>query len=242
MRQVSKWMLTLGLAAICVAPVMAQRQPGGGGFGGGFGGIGGGTNPASMLRNPAIAKELGLKEEQTDKLDAAMWEAVAKVLDEKQMARLKGIYVQQRGTAALNEEWVQKAIGLTSAQVKSMEAIKSEVEKETKEMMEKLRGGGQGGFNRDAFTKLRSLRTESEERIKELLTSTQKRRLEELQGEEFKMGRGGFGGGRPGQGGGRPGAGGGQGGRPGAGGQGARPGRPGGNGGQAAPRRIDTNS
>src|SRR5438105_809604 len=101
MRVVGRSMVALAVAFVVVGLVGGQR-PGGkgkGGFGG-FGGKGGNQDAYTLLRNEQVKKELGVTEEQVEKIPAAVLKALSGVLDEKQMTRLRQIELQQRGTQA----------------------------------------------------------------------------------------------------------------------------------------------
>jgi hypothetical protein len=191
MRSVTRWLLVAGVTALSVSSVLAQGQ---GGFPG-FGGPGRGTaDPASLLRNPQVIKELDLSEEQLKQVPEAVMDALSKVLEPKQMKRLQQIQLQQRGVAALQDARVQKQLNLTADQKETISTIMDESAKELKEMME---GARQGGNFREVLQKVATMRKETNERVREVLTDTQKKQWEDMQGEEFKM-EFRFGGGRPG--------------------------------------------
>lgn len=191
MRCITRWLLVAGVLALSVSSVLAQRQ---GGFPG-FGAPGrGAADPASLLRNPQVVKELDLSEEQLQKVPEAVMDALKKVLEPKQMKRLQQIYLQQRGMAALQDAKIQKQLKLTNDQKETIDTIMDESAKELKEAMANAR---KGGNFREVFQKVATLRKEANERVKEVLTDAQKRQWEEMQGEEFKM-EFRFGGGRPG--------------------------------------------
>ena len=79
MRGLSKWLLTVGVAAMIACPVMAQGKGKGGG---GRGGMGGG-GVAFLLNNDSVKKELKIDEDQGTKIT----EAIAKVREKHQEER-----------------------------------------------------------------------------------------------------------------------------------------------------------
>lgn len=165
---------------------------------GGFGGFGGGAGRQSaltLLNNEQIKKELNITEEQLDKLPAEVLNAIAKVLNDKQFKRLKQIELQQRGNNAFKDEKVQKALGISSEQVKSIESILADSAKETAEL---FKGGAKGGFGKGGFggntEKLDKIRTEAKEKIYGVLSKEQRKTWREMVGDEFKMERPQFGG------------------------------------------------
>lgn len=163
------------------------------------GGFGGGTarqNALTLLNNEQIKKELNITEEQLDKLPAEVLNAIAKVLTDKQFKRLKQIEIQQRGTGAFKDEKVQKALGISSEQAKSISSILEDSTKETTELFK----GGKGGFGKGGLAgyteKLEKIRTEAKEKIYGVLSKEQRKTWRDMIGEEFKMERiqfGGFG-------------------------------------------------
>ncbi len=100
--------------------------------------------------------------------------AVDKVLTPKQKKRIWQIKLQYKGSRAIFDEEVQKAIGLNRKQRK---ALADAVAKKDK-AMEIFRSR-----TKDSFKKGSKLYKEYQETLKTLLTDTQKRRLEALKGE-----------------------------------------------------------
>lgn len=192
--------VAIGIAA--TAEAQGQR-PGGfgrGGFGGGGGG-GFGNDPFSLVNNPAIRTELGIDEAQAEKLrelrqqleaemEAARQKVAAQFSDKlndvllpHQTDRLLGISVQLRGTAALQDPVIAKRIGLSEAQQKEL-ATKLEA------LAERTRASfrGQDGErpDREAMrARFQEIQSERESIVNTVLTSDQKKKLEELSGEEF---------------------------------------------------------
>src|SRR5205085_3611903 len=111
------------------------QQPGGkgkGGFGG-FGAKGGNQDAYTLLRNEQVKKELGVTEEQVEKIPAAVLKALSGVLDEKQMTRLRQIELQQRGTQAFLDASVQKDLHITPEQTANIKTILDDFRKEQAE-------------------------------------------------------------------------------------------------------------
>ncbi len=183
----------LGLSAVLVDGL--QGQPKGGGGGGG----GGGGNVLTLVNNKDVKKELNITDEQAAKIPAEVLAALGKVLDEKQLKRLKQIQVQQMGNNAFKDAGVQKELNLTAEQKTSIDGI---LEVQTKELAEFK--GGFGGFGKgkggaDAAKgnaeKADKVRKEATEKINGVLTKTQRATWREMTGEEFKFAAPTFGGG-----------------------------------------------
>jgi hypothetical protein len=219
-------LLVVGLVIALAGTAEAQRprQPGGrggpggrsGGFGrGGFGGFGRGVT----LDNPRVREELKVTDEQREEIQKAVAEATKKALTPTQRKRLRQIELQMMGIRAYKEDDVQKALGLKPAQKEKINGMLTEIDKEMAKIRESFRGGGRpgggrpGAGGRGGFDQIRTMNEKAQEKINELLTSSQKATFKEMLGETFEMGFGGRGG---------------RGGRPGAGGRPGRPGRPGG--------------
>src|SRR3954471_13343027 len=108
MRAAGRSLVVLAAAFFLVGLVGGQQPFGrGGGFGGGN------QDAVSLIRNEQVKKELGVTEEQMEKLPAALLKAMSSVLDDKQMARLRQIELQQRGSQAFSDPLLQKQLQMT---------------------------------------------------------------------------------------------------------------------------------
>jgi hypothetical protein len=195
---------TLCAAVLVAGPATAQqpRQRGGGGPGG-QGGPGGILN---LLQNKDVQKELGIDQDDVDKVPDAVMEALGKVLKPEQMKRLKQIALQRRGNQALTDAKVQKTLKFTSEQKEQIETILKDSAKEMREMFGGggRRGGGGGGGgarggNREEIQKkITALNEATKEKIDKVLTPEQKKKWKNMLGQPFKFespfGRGGRGG------------------------------------------------
>jgi len=197
MRVIGQSLVALAGAFVVVGLVGGQ-QPGG--FGGGFGGKGGGfgnQDAVSLLRLDQVKKELGVTEEQVEKIPAAVLKALSGVLDEKQMTRLRQIELQQRGTQAFLDATVQKELKITPEQSGSIKTILDDSRKEQAEIFAEAKGGGGFGGLQEKMT---ALRKETTEKVQGVLSSDQRKAYKQLIGEEFKLEmKGGFGGGGKGK-------------------------------------------
>jgi hypothetical protein len=163
-------LLGLGLVAMLAGPAMAQ------GRGRGFGGFGAGGNLAMLAANTSVQKELKLDDQQIERakelaqktgeemrekmqglqdlekadrrtkmmeisreVNASALKGVSEFLKPEQLTRLTQISYQQQGIMAFNNPEVAKKLNLTDSQ-------KTEIQ----EIARESRGGGRGGFNRDA--------------------------------------------------------------------------------------------
>ena len=182
-------MVALAVAFVVVGLVGGQQFGGRGGFGG----KGGGANQDAytLLRNDQVKKELGVSEEQVEKIPAAVMKALGSVLDDKQMKRLRQIELQQRGTQAFLDASVQKDLKITPEQTGNIKTILDDSRKEQAEAFKEAQGGGGFGAVQE---KLAELRKETNEKVQAVLTSDQRKAYKQLLGEEFKMQFKGFGG------------------------------------------------
>jgi hypothetical protein len=189
MRIVGRSLIVLAVAFVVVGLVGGQ-QPGG--FGkGGFGGGGGPQDAVTLLRNEQVKKELGITDEQVEKIPSAVMKALGGVLDSKQLTRLRQIELQQRGSQAFLDPQLQTELKITSEQVSSIKTILEDNRKELAEVMQEAKGGGFQGIQE----KMTALRKEGLEKVQGVLTADQRRLYKDMLGSEFKLEMKGFGGG-----------------------------------------------
>lgn len=187
MRVVGRSMMALA-AAFVVVGLVGGQQPGG--FGrGGFGG--GAQDAVSLLRLEQVKKELGVTDEQVEKIPAAVLKALGGVLDEKQMTRLRQIELQQRGSQAFLDASVQKQLSITAEQSANIKTILDDSRKELAEIFKDAKGGGFQGLQE----KSAAVRKETTEKVQGVLTADQKKAYKQMLGDEFKLENRGFGGG-----------------------------------------------
>jgi hypothetical protein len=201
-------MIAGGTMLLLSVMVVTAQQPGGGKGGGGFGGMFGGGGKKSLLelvRNADVKKALDITDEQLAKIDPAIAKAIAGILNEKQMKRLKEIDLQVRSTSAFTDPEVAKALGLSDDQVSSIKTISDDTRKEMAELTKGMFGGGKGGKGgfdlekmKENQEKITNLNKESKDKIMDVLSADQRRNYKAMLGEEFKFSTpnfGGFGGG-----------------------------------------------
>ena len=190
MRKVGMFLFSAG-AVILGATLASGQQPFGGRFGGGAGGAGG-ADPLALLRNEQVRRELDVTDEQVEQLPDAVSKALKGVLNEKQVQRLRQIELQQRGPQAFQDKQVQQQLKLNEDQVQNITNILTDQRREMEEM---FKGGIRGGFNKEAFGKMATMRKETNEKVMGVLTSDQRKAYKQMLGEEFKLERQRFGGG-----------------------------------------------
>jgi hypothetical protein len=177
-------------AAAMVAGQPPDGQPPGGkgqkGQGKGGKGKGGQANDyMSLLKNPGVKDELKVTEQQQDKLPAVLQKALAEVLTDKQLQRLREIYLQQRGTAAFLEADIKQELKITPDQAQQIQAA---LDAQTKEQADLFQGGG---FD---IEKMQHLQEQTQDKINAVLTPNQKAAWTKMVGQPFEL-KGGFGGG-----------------------------------------------
>jgi hypothetical protein len=202
MRGVMKWTFTVCLALGLAGAALAQR--GMMGMGGNLGFLA--MNPGvqkelevtdeqkDKLKDAAtkvredhkddFAKFRDLSDEEKQKLmktvGAETEKALSKVLDAKQMKRLRQIGLQQQGSFALMNPEIQDKLKLTNEQKEKVKTINQEAG-------EKMRDLFQGGFNEEARTKMTQLRKETMDKITGVMTDDQKKTWKEMTGEPFEV-------------------------------------------------------
>lgn len=129
---------------------------------------------------------------------------IAEVLEEAQLARLIGIYIQVNGANSLTHRWVAERLELSGQQE---EQITKAREESQETISAQLREAFQDGGDREAaFARIGELREKADEETMMVLTGAQREHYESMKGDEFDMPEPrGFGGGGRGFGGGRPG-------------------------------------
>jgi hypothetical protein len=190
-----RWHIKTALAvtATLMLTGMAQAQ-GGGFFPGGRGGPGAGADPAALLRNPSVKKDLKLEDEQLAKLPAAQMKALAEILSPQQLTRLKQITLQLKGPAAFLEKDVQTELKLSAEQVNNITTIQKDANEQRKEAFAMMK---EGQFA-EAQQKMQEITKDTQKKTFGLLNVQQKQQWKRMTGPEFKMEApkfGGFGGG-----------------------------------------------
>jgi Spy/CpxP family protein refolding chaperone len=165
-----------------------------------------------------------LSDEERQKLFAEMeqrnkaaTEKVNSILLPHQAERLKEISLQVRGTAALADDEVAKALSITDEQKQQLDTIRQESFEQMRGLFPQPGQDQPADADRQAaFQKMAELRRAAEEKTLAVLTDEQRQQFDSMQGEKFEgidelRRPRGFGGGRGGPGG------------PGGGRRGARP-------------------
>jgi hypothetical protein len=164
-------------------------------FQGGKGGKGAGQlfeDPLALLRNVSVKKELKLAEDQSSKVNDAVWKALADVLNEEQLKRLKQIDLQVRGAAAFADPKVQVALKMDDDQKDDIKTILADGEKAIGEIFKDKGAFGAGGVN--PLQKIQDMGRELKDKCVAVLKRNQKETWSEMIGEDFKLEMPGFGG------------------------------------------------
>jgi hypothetical protein len=198
------WKLTVTACLMLGLVGVALAQRGGMGFGGGLGFLA--QNPSvqkeikvtdeqkDKLKDAMtkvredhkddFAKFRDLSQEEKQKLMKTFSDesdkALGKVLDDKQMKRLRQIGLQQQGAAAFGNPEVQKKLKLADDQKEKIKAINEEAGAKQRELF-------QGGFNEETRTKMMELRKETMEKVNGVLKDDQKKAWKEMTGEPFEV-------------------------------------------------------
>jgi hypothetical protein len=187
-------MLGCSAMSLFAFALLSEAQGGGkGGFGFGFG-FGQKVDPYQLLFRNDVKKELELSEAQTEKLPGAVMKAVAEVLNDKQMKRLRQLELQKKDTQAFRDTSVRTQLKFTDSQVKNIDQILEDSRKEIADLFADKAGG------KGAFEKVQGINKETKEKVMGVLTADQKKAWKQMLGEEFKFEQPkGFGFGKKGQ-------------------------------------------
>jgi Spy/CpxP family protein refolding chaperone len=116
---------------------------------------------------------------------AGLQKRLDKILDEKQMARIGELSLQRRGSEALDDEKVAKALKITADQKKQLAAIQDAAATEQEAMMKEFFGG-----DRDELRgKIRALNKEMADKALAVLTTEQTEQLDKMKGAKFEFPR-----------------------------------------------------
>ena len=202
-----KWIFVLVAMVLVAGATQAWGQRGQGGRGGrGMGGFrGAGGNTLMLLSQKSVQTELKLSDEQVKKVDEqlekqreafaslrdlnreerqkASQAAVAEILKDDQLKRLKQISIQQRGGQALDDPEVAMALNLTAEQKDRIKAIQDAAQAEMRELFQ---AGAGGGDRAELQKKGEATRAETSGKLLGVLTEGQQSKWKELQGEPFK--------------------------------------------------------
>ena len=112
-------------------------------------------------------------------------EKVDKVLDQKQLARMKELSLQSRGAAALEDDEVSATLKISDDQKTKLVAVREEGNKKMEEAMAALRGGGGGGDAGDIRQKMMDMRKELGDKALAVLSPEQREQFEKMKGAKF---------------------------------------------------------
>lgn len=125
-------------------------------------------------KGPAIMRAIN---EETEK-------ALGEILKPEQMNRLKQISLQQRGAQAFTEPKVQEELKLTDDQKDKIKTINEDAQKEAREIFQSGQGGGDF---QEIMKKMNTLRSETFDKVKGILTDDQKKTWESMTGGPFEV-------------------------------------------------------
>jgi len=136
-------------------------------------------------RNPSAADE-----KKEIRLFRAEEEAVAKILDPGQLARLKQIYYQQRGSRAWFDEEVAQALKLTRQQKEELVAIQQAYQTNQREL---FKGGNRDPAQKQDDAQRQARMQQAEEmrqahnkQLQDILSPEQQATWQEMLGDPFK--------------------------------------------------------
>ena len=112
-------------------------------------------------------------------------EKVDKVLDQKQLARMRELSLQSRGAAALEDAEVSAALKISDDQKTKLVAVREEGSKKMEEAMQALRGGGGGGDAGDIRQKMMDMRKELGDKALAVLSPEQREQFDKMKGAKF---------------------------------------------------------
>jgi len=109
---------------------------------------------------------------------------VDKLLDAKQLVRVKELSIQRRDVAALEDEEVIAALKLSDEQKQKLTAIRDEMAGKQEEIVKEARAGG-GGDRQAIRGKIEAMQKATGQKALEVLTAEQKTAFEKLKGAKF---------------------------------------------------------
>ena len=113
---------------------------------------------------------------------------VDKILDPKQLTRMKELSIQQRGPEAFEDEEVAATLKLSDDQKKKLATIRDDAADKQQEIIKAL---SEGGGDRAAIgEKIQALRKELGEKAVAVLTPEQRESFEKMKGAKFDFPRG----------------------------------------------------
>jgi hypothetical protein len=157
------------------------------------------TQLADQMRSDAMEIMSGLQdlspEEQKEHMPELMklisekgqeiQQKIDKVLDKKQLARMKELSLQSRGAGALEDTEVLAALKISDEQKKELIDVREEGNKRMEEVMQSLRsGGGDAGNIRQ---KMGAMRKELGDKALAVLTDAQREQFEKMKGAKFEF-------------------------------------------------------
>jgi len=167
--------MIVSLTTAAISMAASAKPP----FGGGFGfGKGKGQDYFGLVQNPQVKAELKITDAQMDKLPAVALKALAEVLDAKQLARLKQMYLQTRGNGVYLEADIKAALKITDAQATKIKTAMDDQAKAQQEMLQS------GDFD---FEKMQELQKTTKDKVQGTLTEAQKTKWTKMIGEPFEM-------------------------------------------------------
>jgi Spy/CpxP family protein refolding chaperone len=169
----------------------SHRGGGGDASGEGFG----------LLRVERVQQNLHLTDEQKVQILALSMELrenranlgkrIAEILTAEQMKRLKQIRLQVEGVAAINSHEVAMTLGLTKDQRKTLKALQEQIGKQVQEAVTELKGLTVDERKQkmpEFYAKVEAIRKNTTEQALAVLTSSQRKEFEEMQGEKIDFG------------------------------------------------------
>ncbi len=137
-------------------------------------------------RQKAMEEARKKMEERTKELR----KKVDEVLLDHQKKRLKEIKLQVQGLQALSDPEVIEMLGITDEQREKMENLRKEAAEKTRKQMESLRDLSpeqRREKGRELFEEMRKAREDTEKAVFDVLTPSQKEKLEKAKGEKFEL-------------------------------------------------------
>jgi Spy/CpxP family protein refolding chaperone len=162
---------------------------------------GGGDEGFGLLRVEAVQRNLHLTDEQKVQILALgvemrdnrgnIGKKIAEILTAEQLKRFKQIRLQVEGVAAINSHEVAMKLGLTKEQRKSLKALQDQIGAQVQEAAAELKGLTTDERRRkipEFLAKVEEIRKTTNEQAMEVLTTSQRKDFQEMQGEKIDFG------------------------------------------------------
>ncbi|HYV36416.1 MAG TPA: hypothetical protein VE988_11965 [Gemmataceae bacterium] len=143
------------------------------------------SDPVGLLKNRDVKNELKLSDEQTQKVEEAIWKILAESLDAEQVKRLLQIDFQQRDYKVFADPKIQAQLKFDDEQKVNFKKIVGDTDEIVEKLIKELEENNPGTIPASIVDKINAARKEGKQNCLESLTDEQRRQWREMLGEPF---------------------------------------------------------